>query len=76
MAQSTVNWRNTHTHVDRMHSLTQLHQHSHNHVVRSARSAITEFGMEFKKINFFFFLKVPEGRGANQSTRRKSPTVA
>ena len=28
MAQSAANWRmNTHTHVDRMHSLTQLHQH-------------------------------------------------
>ena len=28
MAQSAANWRNTHTHMDRMHSLTQLHQHS------------------------------------------------
>ena len=37
MAQSAANWRNTHTHVDRMHSLThlQLHQHSYyNHFVR------------------------------------------
>ena len=37
MAQSAANWRNTHT--DRTHSLT-VHQHSYNHVVRSASSAI------------------------------------
>ena len=34
MAQSAANWRNTHTHVNHTHSLTQLHQHSYNHVVR------------------------------------------
>ena len=39
-----------HTHVDRTHSLTHLHQHRYNHVVRSTSAAITEFG-----INFFFF---------------------
>ena len=26
MAQSAANWRNTHTHMDRTHSLTHLHQ--------------------------------------------------
>ena len=33
MAQSAANCRNTHTHVDRTHSLrpTHLHQHSYNH---------------------------------------------
>ena len=41
MAQSAVNWCNMHTHVDRMHSLTHLHQHSYNYVVRSASSAIS-----------------------------------
>ena len=41
---SVANWRNTHTHVDRMQSLTHLHPHSYNHVVQSASSAITEFG--------------------------------
>ena len=46
-SQSAVNWHNTHTHVDRMHSFTHLHQHSYNHVVRSASSAITEFGIKF-----------------------------
>ena len=35
MAQSAANWRNPHTHVDRTHSLTHLHRHSYNHVVRS-----------------------------------------
>ena len=64
MAQSAANRRNTR--ADRMHSLTHLHQHSYNHVVRSAHSAITEFA-----INGFF--KVPEGGGANWSTRRKNP---
>ena len=33
MAQSAAYWRNTHTYVGRTH----LHQHSYNHVVRSAR---------------------------------------
>ena len=33
MAQSAANWHNTHSHVDRTHSLTHLHQHSYNHVV-------------------------------------------
>ena len=47
MAQSAVNWRNMHIHVDRMHSLTHLHQHSYNHFVRSPSSAVTEFGIKF-----------------------------
>ena len=47
MAQSAANWRNTHTHVDHMHSLTHLHQYSYNHIVQSASSAVTEFGMTF-----------------------------
>ena len=41
MAQNAANWCNTHTHVDRMHSLTHIHQHSYNHFVRNASSAIT-----------------------------------
>ena len=55
MAQSAVNWRNTHTHVYRTHSLTHSHQHSYNHVVRSASSAITESEIES------LFSKGPEG---------------
>ena len=47
LAQSAANWRNTHTRVDSTHSLTHLHQRSYNHVVRSARSAFTEFRIEF-----------------------------
>ena len=49
VAQSAANWSNTHTQVDRTHSLkiTYLHQHNYNHVVRSASSAITELGIEF-----------------------------
>ena len=47
VAQSAANWRNTHTHVDHTHSLTHLHQYIHNHVVRSASSAVTEFGIQF-----------------------------
>ena len=54
MAQSATNWRNTHAHVDRTHSLTHLHQDSYNHVVRSASSAITEINLES-----IFILKVP-----------------
>ena len=51
MAQSTTNWRNMHSHMDHTHSLTRVHQHSYNHVVRSASPAVTEFGIKF-------FLKV------------------
>ena len=57
MAQSPANWRNTHARVDLTHSLTHLHQHSYNHVMRSTSSAITEFGIDF----VFCILKVPEG---------------
>ena len=39
--------QHAHTHVDRTHSLTQLHQHSYIHVERSASSAITYFGIDF-----------------------------
>ena len=57
MAQSVANWRNTHTHVDRTHSLTHVHrdQHSHNHVVRSASSAIS---ITSSGIDCYFILKV------------------
>ena len=41
MAQSAVNWHNTHTHRDHTHPLTHLHQLSYNQVVRSTSSAIT-----------------------------------
>ena len=47
MAQSSANWLNTCTHMDRMHSLTHLHQNRYNHVVRSASSAIAKFGIKF-----------------------------
>ena len=51
MTQSAVNWRNTRTHVDRTHSLIHLHQHRYDHVVRSAGSAITEFGFKYGSKN-------------------------
>ena len=60
MAQSAANWRKTHTHVDRMHSVTHLHHHSYNHVVQSASSAITEFGIKFL---FWRYLSVGGGGG-------------
>ena len=48
MAQSTMNWHNTHTHGP--HTLTHtLSQHSYNHFVINTSSAITEFGI---KCNF------------------------
>ena len=48
MSQSVANWPKTHTHMNRTHSLTHLHQHSYNHFVRfrSASSAITDFGKD------------------------------
>ena len=60
MAQSAANWRNTHTHLDRSHSLTQLHQRSCNHFVQSASSAITQFGIEL-------------GRGSKPEYSDKTP---
>ena len=46
MAQSAASWHNTHTHVNRTHSLkTYINTVTNNHVVRSASSAITEFGI-------------------------------
>ena len=33
--------------MDRTHSRTHLHQHSYNHVVRSASLSITQFGISF-----------------------------
>ena len=60
MAQSAANWRNMHTHVDRKHSLTHLHQHSFNHIVRSVSSAVTEFGI---KILFSRYLRKGEQTG-------------
>ena len=39
MVQSAANWRSTHTHVYRTHSLTHVRQHCYNHFVRSASSA-------------------------------------
>ena len=46
-ARSSANWGNTHTHMDPTHSPTHLHQHSYNHVVLIASSAVTELGIEF-----------------------------
>ena len=43
MAQSTMNWRNTHTQVGHTQSLTHSHQQSYNDFVQSASSAITDF---------------------------------
>ena len=67
MTQSAANGRNTHTHVDRTHSRTHLHKHSYNHIVRSANSANTEFG-----IKLYF-----EGSWGNQldSHRKSEETV-
>ena len=61
MAESSVNWCKTHT-----QSHTNLHQHSYNHIVRSA-------SLYYRIWNHIFFLKVPEGGGANWSARRNPP---
>ena len=50
--QSDANWRNTHTHVDRTHSVFTntfkvKNQHSYNHVVRNSSLVIAEFGVKF-----------------------------
>ena len=55
VAQNAVNWRNTHTHMDRTHSLIHLRQHSYNHVVQSANSATSEFA-----IKILFWCVIPK----------------
>ena len=55
-------------HVDRTHSLTHLHQHSYNHVVRNTGR------LRLDRIwNRIFILKILEETGANWSTRIKKP---
>ena len=43
VAESAVNWRNTHTHMDRTHSLTHLQQHGY----KQPRGAKRELGYYF-----------------------------
>ena len=66
MAQSATNWGNTHTHVDRIHSLTHLHQHSYK--LCGAKRQLNYYRIW----NQIFILKVPEGGGANRSTWKKN----
>ena len=48
VAQSAANWCNTHTQVDRTHyTLTSTQLQYNHHFVRTASSAITEFGIKF-----------------------------
>ena len=70
MAQSTANWRNTHTLVDRTHSLTHLT--STQLQPRGAKRQLSYYRIWN---GCFFTLKVPEEGVANQHTRRKPPTV-
>ena len=70
MTQSVAtNWRNTHTHVDRRHSLT--HFTSTQLQPRCAKRQLSYYRVW--KHNFI--LKEPEGGGANRSTQRKPPTT-
>ena len=78
MAQRAANWCSTHTNVDHSHSLTHLRQHSYNHVVRSASSAVAEFGIKFLFLKAWRRARVP-GENSRQParlsvshTRRKS----
>ena len=62
VAQRVANWRNTHTDVDRTHSLTHSHQHSYNQ--RSASSAITVYdhsrltGRKTSRIYLYIYLYI------------------
>ena len=68
MAQRAANWRNTHTHLDRMHSRTHWHQQSYNHVMPCEAPA-----QLFQNLESIFILQIPEGWGANRNTRRNPP---
>ena len=62
MAQSAANWRNTHTRVDRTYSLTHF-------TSTQLQPPGAKRQLSYYIIWNIFFLKVPEGRGANRSTR-------
>ena len=63
MAQSTVNWRNTHTHMDRSHSLT--------HLKGTVTTTLCEAPAQLLVLQTLeSILKVPEGGGANRRTQR------
>ena len=47
MAQSAATELAQHAHSSGSHALTHFHQYSCKHFVRSASSAVTEFGIEF-----------------------------
>ena len=66
MAQSTMNWRNTHTYMDHTHSLTLT---STQPQPRCAKRQLSYYRIW----NQFFILKIPEGGGANRSTQRTPP---
>ena len=74
MVQSEANWRNTHTPVDRTHSLTtQLHQHSY---INTVTTTLCEAPAELlHNLESTFWGKVPDGGVANWGTQRKPPTA-
>ena len=71
VSMTAVNWCNTHIHVDRMHSLTHLYQHSYKLVVRSVSSAIIEFGIKLYNLEYYLCQQAanyssPNARGHQQ----------
>ena len=58
--------QHTDTHMDYTHSLTQLHQHSYNHNMRSASSTVTEFGIKF-------YFEGTQERGSKLEYPEKNP---
>ena len=58
MVQSAANWCNTHTHMDRTHSLTHLHQYSYDRPL-CAKRQLSYYRIWNKKI-FWRYLKEGE----------------
>ena len=67
MAQSAANWRNTHTHVDRTHSLT--HFTSTQLQPRGAKRQLSYYRI----LESIFIFKVPEGGGSKPEYPEKTP---
>ena len=64
-----TNWRNTHTHVDRLHSLTHFTSTQFTTMLCEAPAHLLQ-NLESNSI-----LKVAEGGGANRSNQRKTLTA-
>ena len=71
MAQSAAKWRNRHAHARGSHACTHTVTSTQLQPPRCTKRQLSHYRIW----NRVFILKVPEGGGANRSTRRNLPTA-